>query len=66
VALVFPDQDRISQEQLDTAGVADIMERNRININLLLPVYSRISRIEVMDNEFEKTPKKSIKRYLYK
>jgi long-chain acyl-CoA synthetase len=66
VALVFPDQDRISQEQLDTAGVADIMEQNRININLLLPVYSRISKIEVMDNEFEKTPKKSIKRYLYK
>ncbi|MCI2121770.1 MAG: AMP-binding protein [Bacteroidales bacterium] len=66
IALVFPDQDRISQEQLDSNGVAKIMEENRVNINLLLPQYSRISKIEMMDNEFEKTPKRSIKRYLYK
>jgi len=66
VALVFPDQDRISQEQLDSNGVAEIMENNRVHVNLLLPGYARISKIEVMEQEFEKTPKRSIKRFMYK
>ena len=66
VALVFPDKDRISQEQLDQNGVAKIMEENRVNINLLLPQYSKITKIETVEDEFEKTPKRSIKRFLYK
>ncbi len=63
VALVYPDKDEVidfSQEEL-----AHIMEQNRHELNEQLPVYSRISAIELQDEEFAKTPKKSIKRYLY-
>ena len=63
VALVYPDKDEVvsfSQEELE-----NIMEQNRQELNNMLPVYSRISAIELVDEEFAKTPKKSIKRYLY-
>ena len=63
VALVHPDKDEIvnfSQEEL-----SDIMEQNRQELNNQLPVYSRIAAIELHEEEFAKTPKKSIKRYLY-
>ena len=63
VALVHPDKDEMmsfSREEME-----DIMEQNRQTLNNQLPVYSRISVIELMDEEFAKTPKKSIKRYLY-
>ena len=63
VALVHPDKDEVvsfSQEEL-----ADIMEQNRKELNEELPVYSRISAIILHEEEFAKTPKKSIKRYLY-
>ena len=42
------------------------MEENRTTINAELPAYSKITEIEIHEDEFEKTPKKSIKRYLYK
>jgi long-chain acyl-CoA synthetase len=42
------------------------MEQNRQELNNILPAYSRISAIELQEEEFAKTPKKSIKRYLYK
>ena len=63
VALVHPDKDEMvsfSHEELE-----DIMEQNRKELNELLPAYSRIAAIELRDEEFAKTPKKSIKRYLY-
>ena len=63
VALVYPDQDEtatFSKEELEA-----VMEQNRDNLNALLPNFSRISRIILRDEEFQKTPKKSIKRYLY-
>jgi len=63
VALVYPDKDEVNgfgQEEL-----AAVMEQNRQNLNAMLPNFSRISRIELRDSEFQKTPKKSIKRYLY-
>ena len=63
VALVHPDQDeqiQFSQEELE-----DIMEQNRKALNEQLPAYSRISAIQLHEEEFQKTPKKSIKRYLY-
>jgi long-chain acyl-CoA synthetase len=63
VALVFPDKDEVvsfTQEELER-----IMEQNRHDLNELLPAYSRIAAIELRDEEFAKTPKKSIKRYLY-
>jgi long-chain acyl-CoA synthetase len=64
VALVHPDKDEVvsfTREELE-----DIMEQNRQELNSILPAYSRISAIELQDEEFVKTPKKSIKRYLYK
>lgn len=66
VALVFPDMDRISQEQLDELGINKMLEQTRIKLNLLLPAYSRVSKIELQKDGFEKTPKMSIKRFLYK
>ena len=63
VALVYPDQDEIAnfgQEELEA-----VMDQNRENLNAQLPAYSRISRIDIRNEEFQKTPKKSIKRYLY-
>ena len=63
VAMIYPDQDEVvnfSQEELEA-----VMDQNRENLNAQLPAYSRISRIVLRDEEFQKTPKKSIKRYLY-
>ena len=42
-----------------------IMEDNRKLSNTMLPTYSQIARLKIQENEFEKTPKRSIKRYLY-
>lgn len=66
VALVFPDYDRVSQESLDSMHLAHLMEENRMRLNMLLPVFSRIAKIELQPEAFEKTPKRSIKRFLYK
>ena len=41
------------------------MEQNRQELNAILPVYSKLASFEIREDEFEKTPKKSIKRYLY-
>jgi len=63
VALIYPDKDEIvefSEEELHT-----IMDQNLKELNQRLPHYSRIAEIEIRDEEFAKTPKKSIKRYLY-
>jgi len=63
VALIYPDQDEtatLGQEELEA-----VMEQNRENLNEMLPNFSRISRVVIRDEEFMKTPKKSIKRYLY-
>jgi long-chain acyl-CoA synthetase len=64
IGLVHPDKDDLmnfSREELE-----GIMEQNRKQLNEQLPVYSRLAAIELHDEEFAKTPKKSIKRYLYK
>ena len=63
VALVHPDKDEVVNFSLEE--LVQIMEQNRQELNNQLPVYSRISAIELHDEEFAKTPKKSIKRYLY-
>ena len=66
VALVFPDYDEITGRHLSDAEVKNMMEANRLVLNQEMPAYSKISEIELMKEEFEKTPKKSIKRFLYK
>lgn len=65
VALVFPDYDEARKQGLHEDGIAGIMEQNRRQLNSSLPAYEQIAEIRIRDEEFEKTPKKSIKRYLY-
>ncbi len=63
VALIYPDQDESAGLQSDELEA--VMEQNRQNLNQQMPPFSRISRVELQNEEFAKTPKKSIKRYLY-
>lgn len=65
-ALVYPDFDDAYAHGLNDADIERIMEENRVNLNAALPAYSQIARIKIYPEEFEKTPKKSIKRFLYK
>jgi len=64
VGLVFPDYDYRSIE-FEGLSVVELMKLNLQKINNLLPKYSQLSKIELVNCEFEKTPKKSIKRFLY-
>ncbi|MCH5302277.1 MAG: AMP-binding protein [Prevotella sp.] len=64
VALVYPDKD--DAENASEAELKEVMEQNRQQLNEKLPAYSRIQEIRLQAEEFQKTPKKSIKRYLYK
>ena len=65
VALVYPDYEEAHNLGLQDEDLADVMEQNRTELNRMLPGYSQLSGIKVFRDEFEKTPKKSIKRYLY-
>mgnify|MGYP002855777313 CR=1 FL=1 len=66
VALVHPDQDEARKMGFNRQDLQGIMEQNRTTLNQTLPAYEKIAEIEIYDEEFAKTPKKSIKRYLYK
>ena len=65
VALVFPDQDSMSKSKLTDKMMPLVMNKVREELNRQLAPYEQISAIELHAEEFEKTPKKSIKRYLY-
>lgn len=65
VALVYPDHDEAESMDFSGDDVKAIMEQNRQELNNILPAYCKISAIEIHEEEFAKTPKKSIKRYLY-
>ena len=65
VGLVHPDYDEAKSLGLNNTDLEEIMEQNRQELNNLLPSYSRISSIRIFKEEFEKTPKRSIKRFLY-
>ncbi len=65
VGLIYPDFDEAFANGLNTTDIERIMEENRNRLNESLPTYSQISKIKIYPEEFEKTPKKSIKRYLY-
>ena len=65
VALVFPDFDAADRDGLSKDEIEKKLEEMRIVINTELPHYSQISRVKIYPEEFEKTPKKSIKRFLY-
>ena len=66
VALVHPDMDAATDLGIRHDALAHLMEQNRTQVNEQLPAYCKLAEIEIHKNEFEKTPKKSIKRYLYK
>lgn len=65
-ALIYPDYDEASAMGLTADDLKNVMEQNRQELNNILPVYSKIAEVVIQEEEFEKTPKKSIKRYLYK
>ncbi|MCR5679732.1 MAG: AMP-binding protein [Prevotella sp.] len=65
VALVHPDLDEAKTLGLTDEDLVGIMEQNRNGLNQTLPAYEKISEIEIHHEEFQKTPKKSIKRFLY-
>ena len=66
VALVHPDMDEVKNMGFSQEELEQIMEQNRQQLNEGLPVYSKLQAFEIQEEEFQKTPKKSIKRYLYK
>lgn len=66
VGLVYPDYEEAKTLGLDKDDIASLMEQNRQELNDTLPVYSKITKIELQDKEFEKTAKRSIRRFLYK
>ena len=65
VALVYPDLEEAKNMNFSTSDLQNIMNENLANLNQLLPAYEKITEIEIYEEEFAKTPKKSIKRYLY-
>lgn len=64
-ALVFPDYDQVKKDKTTEENLRKIMEENRKQLNHVLPAYSQVARLKIRETEFEKTPKRSIKRYLY-
>ncbi|MBQ5750873.1 MAG: AMP-binding protein [Bacteroidaceae bacterium] len=64
-ALVFPDFETMDAEGISSDELPNIMEENRKELNKIVAPYEQIARIQLHANEFEKTPKRSIKRYLY-
>lgn len=65
VALIHPDFEAANDQHLDDAAIESIMDDNLETLNAMLPAYSKVKRYKIMDVEFEKTPKRSIKRFLY-
>ena len=65
VALVYPDIENAQHSNISGHALETLMEENISTLNKELPAYSQISRLKIYYEEFEKTPKRSIKRYLY-
>lgn len=64
-ALVYPDYEAVDMEKLDQQQLEKVMEENRVALNNIVASFESVAKIKLYPNEFEKTPKKSIKRYLY-
>ncbi len=65
VGLVYPDYDEAKNMRFNEEDIRNIMEQNRQQLNETIPAYEKITEIEIRKEEFEKTPKRSIKRFLY-
>jgi long-chain acyl-CoA synthetase len=64
-ALIYPDVEKIANEHIDTPTINAIMHENLNLLNKTLPTYSKVNNFKLQAEEFDKTPKRSIKRYLY-
>ena len=65
IGLVHPDYDEVQSMGLSAEDLENIMEQNKQTLNEVMPAYCKLAAIRIHEEEFEKTPKKSIKRYLY-
>ena len=65
VALINPDSDIVEKEELDQTALEHLFEGYRKEINEKVSAYMQIVKVEIHEEEFEKTPKRSIKRFLY-
>ena len=65
VALIYPDIESLTSQGMSEEAINGLMEENIKTLNSNLPAYSQVQRFNLMNEEFEKTPKRSIKRYLY-
>ncbi len=65
VALVYPDMEMVDTKKINEQALESIFEAYRKQLNLEIPTYMQVSRFQVVPSEFEKTPKRSIKRFLY-
>ncbi|MDE5632795.1 MAG: AMP-binding protein [Muribaculaceae bacterium] len=66
VALCHPDSEQVERDGLSSERLEEAMESNRESLNKIVGPYEQIQKIEIMPEEFEKTPKRSIRRFLYK
>lgn len=65
VGLIYPDYESMQQQGLSDNDIAPVLEQHRVELNKHLPQYSQVVKLQIYNQEFEKTPKKSIKRFLY-
>ena len=65
VALIYPDFESATKEGHSRDSLVKVMDDNLVTLNKEMPAYSKVARYKIFDEEFEKTPKRSIKRYLY-
>ena len=65
VALIYPDFESATKEGHSRDSLVKIMDDNLVALNKEMPAYSKVARYKIFEEEFEKTPKRSIKRYLY-
>jgi long-chain acyl-CoA synthetase len=65
VALIYPDLEKIEHDKIEDPEIERLMQENLDHLNKKLPLYSKVNSFRLYSEEFEKTPKRSIKRYLY-
>ncbi len=66
IGLVYPDYEEAKNLDLSEEDINKLMEENKTQLNAVMPAYCKVTELEIRKEEFQKTPKKSIKRYLYK
>ena len=65
VALIYPDWEQVDRAGIQHSGIEQLMQQNIDQLNAEMPAYCKVSHFKLYQEEFEKTPKRSIKRYLY-